>query len=431
MIDDAREIPTTTDVMQTADHPLRQLSRDLAWLRLIGAAGQALAVCAAIVWLHLPVPVAALMVGVVVLAAGGVFGVWRTRTARPIAPAETIGYFAFDILELAYMLYLTGGSSNPFISLLILPIALAATALPMRHVAIVTALAAAAYGFLIVAHIPLPALHQHDANSEFGAHLVGMAVTFAISAALLAFFVARLATAFRAQGLAIQRERERTLRDERLLAVAIQAAGAAHELNTPLSTVITLVADLRRQHAGDGALCEDLELVATQADRCRDILRELVRTGTREFHDAAAMFVLDDFVADCADRFRLLRPSALLELTPSATPARIRATDDLRYSLINVLNNAWEASRALGHDRIELRAGVDAAHAFIDVRDFGAGLAFDGRTAFFTTKENGLGLGLALASATAERHHGQLLAEPADGGGTRTRLLLPLAERSR
>jgi two-component system sensor histidine kinase RegB len=418
--------------MHAFDHSLRQLARDLAWLRLIAAAGQALAILAAIFWLRLPVPAAALAAGVVALAAGGVFGVWRTQRSWPLSALEVIGYFAFDILELAYVLYLTGGSSNPFISLLILPIALAATALPMRHVAIVTALAAAAYGLLIVAYVPLPAFHQHDANSQFGAHLIGMAVTFAISAALLAFFVARLAAAFRAQGLAIQRERERTLRDERLLAVAIQAAGAAHELNTPLSTVITLVADLRRQHGGDRDLCEDLELVADQADRCRDILRELVRTGTREFHDAALPLPLDQFVMDCADRFRLLRPSAELDVTlaPSATPAHIRATDDLRYSLINVLNNAWEASRARDEDRIELGAGVDGAQAFIDVRDFGAGLSLDGRAAFYTTKENGLGLGLALASATAERHRGQLVAEPAKGGGTRTRLSLPLVREA-
>jgi two-component system, sensor histidine kinase RegB len=416
--------------MHAFDHSLRQLARDLAWLRLIASAGQALAIFTAIVWLKLTIPVVALMAGVVALAAGGAIGLWRTKTSWPIAPEEVIGNFAFDILELAYMLYLTGGSSNPFISLLILPIALAATALPMRHVAVVTALAAAAYGLLIVAHVPLPALHQHDAGSEFGAHLVGMAVTFAISAALLAFFVARLANAFRARGLGIQRERERTLRDERLLAVAIQAAGAAHELNTPLSTVITLVADLRRQRADDRVLCEDLDLLATQAERCRDTLRELVRTGTREFHDAALLLPLDHFVTDCADRFRLLRPSAEFNLTlaPTSTPARIRATDDLRYSLINILNNAWEASRACGDDRIELGAGADNSHAFIDVRDFGAGLTIDGHATFYTTKEHGLGLGLALASATAERHRGQLLAEPAQGGGTRTRLLLPLAE---
>ncbi len=135
---------------------------------------------------------------------------------------------------------------------------------------------------------------------------------------------------------------------------------------------------------------------------------------------------------DCADRFRLLRPSADVELAlaPSATSAKIRPSDDLRYSLINVLNNAWEASRARGEDRIELGAGADSERAFIDVRDFGAGLTLDGRATFYTTKEHGLGLGLALASATAERHHGQLLAEPADGGGTRTRLVLPLAKDS-
>src|SRR3569833_326280 len=151
--------------MHTVDHSLRQLARDLAWLRLIAAAGQALAIVAAIGWLRLPVP---LFAGVAALAVGGVFGIWRTRQSWPLSAFEVIGYFAVDILELAYALYLTGGSSNPFISLLILPIALAATALPMRHVAIVTALAAAAYGLLIVAYVTQTAMKRHDDTSDFG-----------------------------------------------------------------------------------------------------------------------------------------------------------------------------------------------------------------------------------------------------------------------
>ena len=127
--------------MHTFDPSFLRLARDLAWLRLIAAAGQALAVVAAVVGLKLPVPAVALFGGVAALVVGGAFGVWRTRQSWPLSALEVIGYFAFDILELAYVLYLTGGSSNPFISLLILPIALAATALPMVYVAVVTAMA--------------------------------------------------------------------------------------------------------------------------------------------------------------------------------------------------------------------------------------------------------------------------------------------------
>src|SRR3954469_16456620 len=104
----ARDTVYVNDRMHAFNHSLRQLSRDLAWLRLIASAGQALAIVAAIVWLKLTISVAALMAGVTALATGGALGLRRTQTSRPIGPAEVIGYFAFDILELAYMLYLTG-----------------------------------------------------------------------------------------------------------------------------------------------------------------------------------------------------------------------------------------------------------------------------------------------------------------------------------
>jgi two-component system sensor histidine kinase RegB len=415
------------------DRELRRFAHNLAWLRMCAVIGQALTITVVVGALHLAVPWLPLCASVAFLTAFGLLTVWRLSRPWPVTGAELVCCLAIDLAELAFVLYLTGGSANPFITLLIIPIALAATALPVRDVAVVTGLAGAAYLLLIVRHLPLPGLHPHDdADAEFRVHLLGMAITFATCAALLSFFITRLARDARVQAVAVQRERERALRDEGILAIAIQAASAAHEMNTPLSTLVTLIGELRRENAFNGALCGDLDLLAGQVTRCRDILRGLVEVGTSQLDQIVQERSLAEFLAACVDRFRLLRPAVNLQLSeqPGSESVRLRASPDLHHAVLNLLNNACEASQLNGSTQVLLSASSEGANAVFSVRDFGPGLASDTRTLglrFVSSKRDGLGLGLALASATVERYGGSLTAEPATGGGTCTRLSIPVA----
>lgn len=409
----------------------RELAQNLAWLRVCAIVGQVLAVFIAAYGLGLPVPVPTLLGGVVVLAAFATFVLVRLARPWPVHAAEVVIHFAVDIAVLTYLLYYTGGASNPFVTLFIMPIALAATVLPVPHVIAVTVLCGAAYSFLIFNHLSLPRLHAHDPNSAFNEHLLGMAVNFAICGTLLAFFIARLARDLRMHASAVQRERERALRDEGILAIATQAAGAAHDLNTPLSTMRTLIQELRHQQRGDGPLAQDLALLAGQADRCRDILRDLVAVGAAQLEDVAERLTTGAFIAGCIDRFRLLRPMIELEATIAADcrDLILRITPSIRHALMNLLNNAAEASAQSDHKRIEVQVSSDAGHIEFAIRDFGAGLAKDVRSAslrFLSNKRDGLGIGLALSSATAERLNGDLQVVPAAGGGLRVCLRLPL-----
>ncbi len=253
------------------------LARTLAWLRLCAIAGQSVAVLVCAWWMQLEIPLLPLLVGIGLLAVFSVFAAWRLSQPWPVGEWETIGHIAVDTLVLGYLLYCTGGASNPFVTLLLVPIALSAAALSVRSILAVSALAGIAYLVLLYWHVPLPMpMPMHDeSHGGFSLHVAGMGVNFVISALLLGFFINRLAHALRIQQLEVQRVRERALRDEGILAIATQAAGAAHELNTPLSTMRTLLPELRREHAGDALLAEDLKLLEGQVDRCRTILREM------------------------------------------------------------------------------------------------------------------------------------------------------------
>jgi len=403
------------------------LTRTLAWLRLCAIAGQSVAVLVCALWMHLAIPLLPLLTGVGALAVFAVFAAWRLGQPWPVREWETIGHVAVDTLVLGYLLYFTGGASNPFVTLLLVPIALAAAALSVPVVLAVAALAGIAYLLLLYRYVPLP-LPMHGGG--FPLHVLGMGVNFVITALLMGFFINRLARALRMQQLEVQRVRERALRDEGILAIATQAAGAAHELNTPLGTMRTLLPELRREHAQDALLEEDLALLQEQVDRCRIILREMVAFGQAQLSQEAERMPLRDFVHGCLERFQLLRPEAelALDLPDAAARLVLRVPPGLRHALINLLNNAADASASCDSNKVELQIHCEQGWLELIVRDHGPGFAAADEPGALgrSRKQGGLGLGLALAEATAERLDGELAAGNT-GHGAQVRLRLPLA----
>lgn len=420
-------------------HPIKNrigpfaLVRTLAWLRLCAIGGQSAAVLVCALWLHLPIPLLPLLCCIGLLAVFAVLAAWRLGRPRPMDESEAIAHIGVDILVLGVLLYFTGGASNPFVTLLVVPIALAAAALSTRALLAVSALAAAAYLSLLRWYVPLP-MPGDMRDRGFELHVVGMGVNFVITALLLGFFINRLARALRMQQLATQRVHERALRDEGILAIATQAAGAAHELNTPLSTMRTLLPELRREHADDAALVEDLSLLEGQVDRCRDILREMVAFGQAQLSQVPERLDMTQFLHGCSERFQLLHPEAELELRMDADTARLplRVPPGLRHALLNLLNNAADASAQ--RDLREVLLQVERAGDWLQftVTDRGPGFASAERSARLghSEKQDGLGIGLTLAVATAERLNGELVARNAEHGAM-VCLRLPLSAVSR
>lgn len=409
----------------------RQLVNTLAGLRMVAVGGQLLTVATVHLWLDLALPLVPLLTGIAMLAAFDMIAFCRLASPRPVAPGEAVLHITIDTIALGYLLYLTGGATNPFVSLLVMPITLAAMALRLRDVVVVAVLSAATYLALMQWYLPLPPLHTAAATGDFDLHVLGMAISFVITAATLGFFIARLAAALRLRQAEAEHERERALRDEGILAIATQAAGTAHELNTPLSTMRTLLAELRQAPATDEQLSDDLALLSDQADRCRNILRELVAVGRNQLAGTAESMTLGEFAGQCTSSMSLLRPELLLSSSIEAPLATrpVNIPPGLKHAVINLLNNAGDASLSRGDARIaiETRLGDDAV--VFSIRDFGRGLGATTSdiTRFATSKIHGLGLGLALANATAERLGGDLTAlSPADGG-TLQRLRIPLA----
>ena len=409
----------------------RALVTTIAWLRPCAAAGQALAIAVAVGWLSVHLPLAPLMVGIAALIAGAVVAFLRLRGARPVREIEAFGHVAFDTLVLGWALYFTGGASNPFITLLLVPVALSAAALSGRTTAVVTALAAAVYGTLIFFNVPLSDMPMH--GEAFRLHLTGMTINFMVAVLLLAVFVGRMNASLNAQREAMRRLRERALRDESILAIATQAADAAHQLNTPLSTLRTLLPELERGREDDSMLRDDVRVMTGEVERCRDILRGMVEYGRQQLAGTTQETTLGDYVRDSADRFRLLRPEAEVstDVAPQLRDRPIAVQPGLAHALLNLLQNALDASLRNGSHAVTLAATIDAGRIEFVIGDRGDGLSMNRTVSLpaVSSKPDGLGIGLALARSTVERMHGELHAH-SDAAGTRVCVTLPLAGRA-
>jgi two-component system sensor histidine kinase RegB len=397
----------------------------LVHLRSVALATQAAAVLVAVgaLGMRLPLVIDGLILGA--LALMNALAWWYARRGAEPSAWVLAAQLACDIVGLTAFLYFNGGYANPFASLFLLPLAVAATVLPMPHTAALTALVVSGYTWVMFAFRPLP--HYHGSlGDSFDLHLLGMWLSLVVAALVIAAFVARLAAALRSREAHLARLREAALRGEQLAALGALAAGTAHELGTPLSTMAVLVGELRA--AAPAAQRAELELLSQQIERCRDVLtRNLTVTGQGRA-EGGGRLGLETWLTALVEHWRQTRPQALLRLSCSGPggPPRVVADETLRQALFSLLDNAADTGAA-----VDFCAHWDATAVQLDIADRGPGvpreLAPRLGQPFVSSKAGGLGLGVYLARAVIERLGGGLAILPREGGGTRARVTLPLA----
>jgi two-component system sensor histidine kinase RegB len=255
-----------------------------------------------------------------------------------------------------------------------------------------------------------------------------MWLIFVASAALIAWFVARMAAAIRSRDLELAAAREEFLRNERVIALGSLAAGAAHELGTPLATMAILAGELGRNADLGPETQEDLALLREQVEHCKGIITGLAARAGQTRAEGGGAIDLDRWLEQVIARWRQLRPhaEAKVSLHGTAPAPRVVGEATLEQALLNLFNNAADA----GGGEVEIEATWDAVQLRLEVRDRGPGfdesvLLAAGR-AFVTTREEGTGIGLFLAHAAVERLGGRIVLANRDGGGAATRVELPL-----
>ncbi len=332
-----------------------------------------------------------------------------------------------DCCILSALLYMAGGATNPFVSYYLVPIALSAATLPRRFTALLTAFCLLAYSSLLFFYQPLQVLspHEHHHGGTLSWHVLGMWLNFGLSALLITHFVVTMADTVRRQREHIITLREQQLVDENILSVATLAAGTAHELGTPLSSLAVLLGDMKSEYRNQPALEADLQLMSEQVARCQQSLRQLADTAREHQAGTDRLLAIDAFVKQLMRDWQVLRPEAQAQFDIKAGPA-LQALLPLtvEQAIINVLDNAADASRAL----LQVHIAWDARQLQVDIEDDGPGFSEQARQWLGRQQpsEHGMGLGLLLSHASLERAGGTLQLEPRRPVGTLTRIRLPL-----
>ncbi len=359
----------------------------------------------------------------------------RRRPGRDrLDEREAAFFLGFDILQLAALLFVTGGLGNPFALLLLAPVTVSATILTRRSTIHLCLLALVCTTVLAFAHLPLP--WQDEQGFKLPAiYTGGIWVALVVALVFNAAYAWWVAEEARRISTALGATQEALARQQRLAAVGALAAAAAHELGSPLGTIAVVARELVRELPPGSDLAEDAQLLLSESQRCRDILASLSRRSEPEPHTSFAEMPFDALVEQAADPHQRDGIAVIVEAhAPDGSPVETRApvvrpTPELLHGLGSIIQNAVQFASAT----VEITVGWDEDGTLsVEVEDDGPGFAPSvlsrlGEPYVSTRagRDGHMGLGLFIARTLLERTGAELSFANREDGGARVDVRWP------
>ena len=411
----------------------------LVRLRWLAVVGQTIAVLGVYFLLGFPLPIGLCLAVIALSAWLNIFLTIRWRKSVRERPSHAGQLLAYDIFQLAGLLYLTGGLENPFAFLFLVPVTISATSLPLKWTLWLGAIAFGCATFLTINHLPLPWTRGGQLVLP-DVYIAGMWTAIVCGVVFSAIYARRIAEEARQMSAALSATEMVLAREQRLSALDGLAAAAAHELGTPLATIALVARELKRELPQDSPHAEDIDLLVSQAGRCREILARLANhdAETDEVYQRTKMLVMiEDLIAP-------LRGSdveiSVASLSGGDSPEPVfRRNPAIAYGLGNLLENAVDFAET----KVEIEARWSATGVSISVGDDGPGFhqnIFDRLgDPFVTTRpgygaetrgdggHEGMGLGFFIAKTLLERSGAvvSLANRPVPGHGAVVQVVWP------
>ena len=342
---------------------------------------------------------------------------------------------SIDVLALTGLFYFFGGATNPFVWFFLIPAIIAAMVLSPIHARAITVLCIICYSFLLFFFQPA---HEHGSahpDPGFQLHVIGMWVGFILSAGFVALIVAGLAERLRSREQTLVEAREQVLRNEHLAALGTLAAGAAHDLGTPLGTMAILSTDLQddpvvKQHPELG---QKLELMREQVERCKQTLTVFSSNAGAARAESGKAMSVKGYLTDSLKQWQEMNPAVSLEIriTGKIESAWLFVEATLTPALHNLLDNAAQVSP----EGILVKSGWSHETLTIKIIDKGPGVAREvletlGQKPVHSST-GGMGVGLYLAVSSIRRLGGTLSLANLPEGGAMAKITLPVFSSDR
>lgn len=386
--------------------------RTLTKLRWLAVSGQTATVLLVGVGLGFPLPILPCFILIGLSALLNIGLSTRFPASRRLESTGVIWLLSYDVLQLGALLYLTGGLDNPFIFLMLVPMIVSATTLAARPTILLGTLVVATATFLLVEHLPLPWFPGQTLSPPL---LFSAGVWFALIAACAfsGIYTFQVAEETRQLGEALNATEAVLAREQHLSALDGLAAAAAHELGTPLATIVLIAKELEREMPPDSPDAEDIALLKSQAQRCRDILTKLTSLSTSDLGHPHIRQPLSHLIEEIAEPYRMFMIEIVIAPPADGEPVG-RRNPAVIQGLANLVENAVDFAR----NRVDISSEWDDKEVTISIADDGPGFAPGilkriGEP-YVTTRGHGthdhaddaaggLGLGLFIAKALLER----------------------------
>ena len=415
------------DALVDFNRHAQQLRLDtLVRLRWLAVIGQSTAVAGVHFGLGFPLPFGLCFLVIAVSAWLDIALRIRYPVSYRLGDGAASVMLGYDILQLAALLYLTGGLDNPFSLLFLAPVLISATALPPWRTLVLGLLVMACATGLAFVHQPLPWRPGEVFQLPF-LYTVGIWTAIILGLSFTGIYAWRVAEEARQLAEALSATELVLAREQHLSQLDGLAAAAAHELGTPLATIALVAKELSRQAPPESAIGEDVALLREQVERCRGILGKLTSLGTEEAGPLESL-TLHHLIEEVAGPQRPFGVPISVSLSGDPPEPVCRRNPGMLYGLGNLIDNALDFARS----KVDIRAHWDAETVSITVADDGAGFAPEvllrlGEP-YVTTRgigrraggeATGLGLGLFIAKTLLERSGATLTfrnaAPPAQG----------------
>lgn len=393
-------------------HPHRNVRLDtLVRLRWLAIIGQSTAVLVVYYGLDFDLPIYACVAAIILAAWLNVALRLRFHMTQRLEPDRAAWLLAFDIAELAVLLFLTGGLQNPFAFLFLGPVLLSATALPPRFTLMLGGFAVACATVLVFVHYPLP-WDSEDPLQLPPIYMIGVWMCILLAIGFIGVYAWQITEESRQLSDALAATELVLAREQHLSQLDGLAAAAAHELGTPLSTISVIARELERAIAADAPHGDDVRLLREQAKRCRDILAKLTElsAGGEPFDRMRLTALIEEVVAPHRNFGVTIDVTTPSDCAAEPVGARNPA---ILYGLGNLLENAID----FAHDRVLVDAKWDEDSVAVTISDDGPGFAPEILTRigepYVTSRQHhlndtgeeptGLGLGFFIAKTLLER----------------------------